>query len=103
MTRTELGTPADVAAPPESAGLVRIPVTDMAQALDHYLDLGCDVRQAADGWALLQCDRTSFVLVHAPATAPPRPGRTAAHVPRWPSHVRRREGEEVAEPGPAPR
>lgn len=39
-----------------------VAVTDICRSLGFYLDLGCDVRRAADGWALLSCGRTSFAL-----------------------------------------
>lgn len=40
-------------------------VAEVPRSLDFYLDLGCEVRQAADGWVLLCCGQTSFVLVQA--------------------------------------
>lgn len=43
----------------------------MARSLDFYLGLGCEVRQAADGWALLRCDSCSFVLIQV---SPPSHG-----------------------------
>ncbi|MBW0108071.1 hypothetical protein I4I84_04870 [Pseudonocardia sp. KRD-182] len=38
----------------------------MARALDFYLDLDCEVREAADGWALLSCGSVSLLLIPAP-------------------------------------
>lgn len=46
----------------------RARVADMGRSLEFYLHLGCEVRSAADGWALLGCGSTAFVLV--PRTAP---------------------------------
>jgi hypothetical protein len=55
----------------------QVQVADMARSLDFYLALGCEVRSAADGWALMSCARASFVLLHVtdPASgwAPPPP------------------------------
>ena len=62
-------------------------VTDMARSLDFYLDLlGCEVRRAADGWAMLCCGETCFVLVHAATPGPDwqtrsRPDQPAADSP----------------------
>ena len=37
-------------------------VARISQSLDFYLGLGCEV-QCADGWVLLGCGRTLFVLI----------------------------------------
>lgn len=61
----------------QPAGCAHLAVTDMARSLGFYLDLGCEVRCAADGWVLLHSARTSFVLALNPATVPD---------PSWRSH-----------------
>lgn len=45
-------------------GPPHVHVTDISRSLGFYLDLSCDVREAADGWARLRCGRVELVLVH---------------------------------------
>jgi hypothetical protein len=45
-------------------GPPHVHVTDICRSLGFYLDLSCDVREAADGWALLRCGQVELVLVH---------------------------------------
>lgn len=61
-------------------GPAQVRVTDMARSLDFYLHLDCEVRSAADGWALLCCGPVTFVLVVA--TAPAHPSAPVA-ARRW--------------------
>ncbi len=48
-------------------------VADVGRSLDFYLDLDCEVRAAADGWAMLCCGPAAFVLIGQAAVAV-RPG-----------------------------
>ncbi len=41
----------------------RVTVTAVARSLDFYLDVGCEVRRAADGWVELSWGQTRFALV----------------------------------------
>lgn len=61
---TPAGQPSGMQGPMPEAPRVR--VLDVARALDFYLDLGCEVREAADGWALLRCGPVSLLLIPAP-------------------------------------
>ncbi len=70
--------------PAETVSLV---VSDMSRSLKFYLDLGCEVRCAADGWVLLHSAQhpsadTTFVLTAA--TADPY-WRTRSHSHRRPA------------------
>lgn len=47
------------------AGVPRARVALVTRSLDFYFALGCEVRSAADGWALLCCGRSSLVLIQA--------------------------------------
>lgn len=55
-----------------AAGVPRARVALVARSLDFYFALGCEVRRAADGWALLCCGPSSLVLIQAtpPAHSP---------------------------------
>lgn len=59
----------------------------MARSLGFYLDLGCEVRAAADGWALLRSAEACFVLIDAATPGPDwrarsRTGQPAADAAR---------------------
>jgi len=69
-----------------------IRVAEVTRSLDFYLDLGCEVRSAADGWVLLHCGLATFVLVQA---TPPAARAVPAPAPlRRPP--RRRRGPRIA-------
>lgn len=72
----------DAADLPEPAWPVEPPrawVAHMDRSLQFYLRLGCEVRSAADGWALLGCGPTTFVLI--PSTLRPLPHPVPADQP----------------------
>lgn len=58
------------AAPGRDDGPTQLLVTDMTRSLGFYLDLGCEVRAAADGWALLHSAEACFVLLDAATPGP---------------------------------
>ena len=55
--------------PADKERLPLIHTAAMPQALDFYLALGCEVRQAADGWVLLASGPHGFVLSTEPGCA----------------------------------
>lgn len=61
---TPAGESSGMTAPAPEAPRVR--VADMARTLDFCLDLNCEVREAADGLALLRCGSVSLLLIPAP-------------------------------------
>jgi hypothetical protein len=74
---------------PDPAGVPRVPVVDIVCSLQFYLDeMGCVVREVADGWALLRSGPFALLLIHEPTpTDPARPplsldSRTAEVRPR---------------------
>lgn len=69
MSTSPFATPAAASGRPDEPA--HLTVTDMTRSLDFYLDLlGCKVRSAADGWVMLCCGETCFVLVHADTPGP---------------------------------
>lgn len=72
-TRRIGGAAMRIALPDGLASLPRVQVSDLGRDLNTYLDLGYDVRSAADGWAELGCADSSFVLVQATLPATVRP------------------------------
>lgn len=54
-------------APCWPARLPRALVAVMSRSLDFYLDLGCEVRSAADGWAVINDGAHSLVLIQGAA------------------------------------
>lgn len=65
-------------APGQGGGLAHFKVIDMVRSLDFYLNLGCEVRCAADGWVLL-AHGGQILLVLTAAT--PGPGWSARSQP----------------------
>lgn len=71
----------DVSVPGWPIGPPRAWVEQMARSLDFYLALGCEVRCAADGWALLHSGPTVFVLIQITTTTRTRPRSTGPPIP----------------------
>ena len=57
---------------PDPEGVPRVPVTDIVRSLQLFLDeLGCLVREVADGWALLRSGPFALLLIHEPTPTDP--------------------------------
>lgn len=70
--------------PDRPAGEPWVQVADISRSLAFFLDLGCEVRRAADGWVRLSGGPASFGLVQSAALrslgSPPRRDGAAALV-----------------------
>lgn len=82
-------------------------VADMSRALDFFLDLDCEVRQAADGWALLCGGAAPFVLFRSgnvrTLTVLPRPELVRLQVRLTTSDIRALRRRIVARGAPVAR
>ena len=78
--------------PGAPVGPPRVWVARISRSLDFYLGLGCEVRCAADGWVLLGCGRTLFVLIQITAATQthPRPNHWVRLTPPDYRALRRR-------------
>lgn len=57
---------------PDPGGVPRVPVVDIVRSLQFYLDeMGCVVREVADGWALLRSGPFAVLLIHEPPPTDP--------------------------------
>jgi hypothetical protein len=72
---------------PDPGGVPRVPVVDIVCSLQFYLDeLGCVVREVADGWALLCSEPFALLLIHDPTHT--SPGLTPGLARPWTDAVR---------------